>query len=66
MKETNENRFIQELREMEDRLRRAGRPTAKQGMLEGESGLNSNLDLPYSTLPKLRGQRWIRTEKDNL
>jgi hypothetical protein len=63
MSTPEENRFQQELGDMEERLRQLGGSTRKQGMLDADSGLNATLDLPYSKLPKLYGRRWSRTEK---
>lgn len=58
-----ENQFADQLKEAEEKLRKLGRPTRSEGMVNGESGLHNNLELPYASPPKLQGPRWIQTEK---
>ena len=62
MSDLPEDRFSNELRVARERLTALGRPTDHLGMIDGEGGLHSNLELPYSTMPKLNGQRWKKTE----
>lgn len=56
------DRFADELRAARERLATLGRPTDHLGMIDGEGGLQSNLELPYSTMPKLSGEKWKKTE----
>ncbi len=49
--------YEDELAEIRRKLEEAGHHIKSTG--EGESvGLKGDLELPYSTLPKLRGERW--------
>lgn len=58
----NDNRFSRELDEARAKLQGLGRTPSNEGMVDGKSGMNNSLDLPYSSLPRLAGERWIQNE----
>ena len=62
MTDSAEERFVRELKAAQKDLEEMERPTDSLGMIEGGATLKGGLELPYSSLPKLPGRRWIKTE----
>lgn len=58
----SDNRFSNELEAARKKLAELGRDVSSEGMVNGRSGMNNNLDLPYSSLPRLNGERWNKRE----
>ena len=62
MSKSSENRFIDELKSAEKRLKASGRPAEFAGMINSEGMLKDNMRLPYSTFPELMGSRWKKAK----
>jgi hypothetical protein len=64
MRNERERDFATELQEAKAKLKRAGRDVEVGDCSERDEygGLKNDLDLPYSSLPKLTGRRWRKTE----
>ena len=56
MSQSSENRFTDELKSAEERLKDSGRPTEPVEMLQ------DGMRLPYSSFPKLMGSRWKKAK----
>lgn len=58
MKPKSRDSFLMELTEAKDKLDKSGRKV-ELGDASGEpSGLESDFELPYSSLPKISAERW--------
>jgi hypothetical protein len=64
MRNETERDFATELQEAKAKLKKAGRDVEVGDCSERDEygGLKNDLDLPYSSLPKLTGRRWRKTE----
>ena len=54
--------FERELEEIREKLGKRGHEPSERDH-GTEAGLKGDFDLPYSTLPKLRGDKWNQNER---
>lgn len=64
MKRVTESDFVRQLSAAQSELERRGRRVAvsDRAAVGDDSGIKSDFDLPYSSMPKLSGKRWIKTK----
>lgn len=60
MKPRSEDQFMAELEEARQRLREVGKDAEVGDLSDDEGGINCDFELPYSSLPTIRSQKWLR------